>query len=132
MENSQRSVIVASRDERGGACGIDPTTAPNIAEVRDRVRAEGIILGGTLQPTPRSGNQNCLASPVEIIVHDEYGTEHRLIADYLEEYSLSSGSTLYYLYISAVPSNCRWLVGRALEVSELTRTKALGEKVATK
>ncbi|MGH7224194.1 MAG: hypothetical protein ACRELF_13265, partial [Gemmataceae bacterium] len=80
--------------------------------------AQGIVLGGALQPASKS-NQSSLASPIQIIAHDEYGKEHRLIADHLEEYNLSSGSTLYYLYASDAVCDYRWLVGRTLELAEL-------------
>jgi hypothetical protein len=69
-----------------------------------------------------------LASPVQIIAHDEQGKEHRLIANQLEEYSLSSGSTLYYLYVAEAPCECSWLVGRTLAVANFgSRQPDIGE-----
>jgi hypothetical protein len=116
---SKLCLVIASQDEEGGVRAIDPAAASNLTEVRDRMHAQGIVLGGTLQPAPRSGTQSSLASPIHVIAHDEHGKEHRLIADHLEAYSLSSGSTLYYLYLPEAPCDCRWLVGRTLEVLDL-------------
>jgi hypothetical protein len=117
--NSKQCVVIASQDEREVVRSIDPMAASNLSEVRDRLHAHGIILGGPLPSTPRSSTQSSLASPVQVIANDEHGKEHRLIADHLEEYSLSSGSTLYYLYVPEAPGDCRWLVGRTLEITEL-------------
>lgn len=117
--NSKLCVVIASQDEREGVRAIDLTAASDLTEVRDRLRAQGIVLGGPLQPAPRPGPQSNLVPPVEIIAHDEHGKEHRLIAYHLEAYSLSSGSTLYYFYIPEASCDCRWLVGRTLEVAEL-------------
>lgn len=115
-ENNKECVVVAYRDVRHGEREIDLTDAANLADVRERLRAEGIVLGGSLQPAPKAGTQNNMTSPLQIIAHDEHGEEHRLIADHLDEYSLSSGMLLYYLYVSQAPCDCRWLVGRTLEV----------------
>ena len=41
------------------------------------------------------------------------------MASQLEEYSLSSGSLLYYLLVPEATQDCRWLVGRTLEVAEV-------------
>ena len=131
-ENNKGCVVVAYRDVRYGEREIDLTDAANLAEVRERLRAEGIVLGGPSQPTREAGTQNNLASPVQIIAHDEHGNEHRLIADYMDEYSLSSGLLLYYLYVSKEPCDCQWLVGRTLEVAEVgSRQPDLAEPIAT-
>lgn len=112
-------VVVASLDERQGVRETDMSDASNLSEVRDRLRDQGITLGGPLQDDPSSGTRSGVASPVEIIAHDEQGGEHRFVAEALEEYSLSSGSTLYFLYVRDAPSECNWLVGRALELMPL-------------
>jgi hypothetical protein len=117
--NGKLCVVIASQDEREGARALDPTAPSSLPEVRDRLHAQGIALGGPLQPARRCSTGGSPASPVRIIAHDERGKEHRLVADHLEEYSLSSGSTLYYLYVPEAPCDCRWLVGRTLEVAEL-------------
>jgi hypothetical protein len=117
--NSKLCVVIASQDEGAGVRAIDPAAASNFTEVRDRMHAQGIVLGGPLQPAPRSGTQSSPASPIHVIARDEHGKEHRLLADHLEEYSLPSGSTLYYLYVPEAPCDCRWLVGRTLQVVEL-------------
>jgi hypothetical protein len=117
-ENDKRCVVIASRDDQAGDRLIDLTSDLDLTEARNRLRAQGIVLGGPLQPAPRPGTPSGLTPPVEIIARDEQGKEHRLIADYLEEYSLSSGSTLYFFDVSEVLSDCRWLVGRTLEVVE--------------
>jgi hypothetical protein len=117
--NSKLCVLIASQDEPEGHTAIDPTAPSAVTEVRERLHAQGIVLGGPLPPVPRSGTPSNLASPIQIIAHDEHGKKHRLIADHLEEYSLSSGSTLYYLYVSEAQCDCRWLVGRTLEVAEV-------------
>jgi hypothetical protein len=54
-----------------------------------------------------------------------------LIADKLEEYSLSSGSSWYCFSITAAPGDCHWLVGRVLEVAEVA-TKRKRRAVETK
>ncbi len=112
-------VVVAYREDRHGDRESDLTDPSNLTAVRDRLRAQGILLGGPLQPARLAGVQGSLAPPVQIIAHDERGSEHRLVADQLEEYSLSSGSTLYLLSLSESPCDCRWLVGLTLEVAEL-------------
>jgi hypothetical protein len=53
------------------------------------------------------------------MARDEAGTEHRLNGELVEKYSLSSGSEWYHLHIPEVLSDCHWLVGRTLELSEL-------------
>jgi hypothetical protein len=111
-------VVVAYRDDRHEARESDLTDPANWTAVRDRLRAQGILLGGPLQPARLAGVQSSLAPPVQIIAHDEGGSEHRLVADQWEEYSLSSGSTLYFLSLSESPGDCGWLVGRTLEVAE--------------
>lgn len=130
-ENKEGCLVVASRDVRHGVREIDITDASNLTEVKERLRAQGVVLGKQLPPAPRSNNQSSAASPIQIIAHDEHGKEHRLIADHLEEYSLSSGSILYYLYIPEAPCDCRWLVGRTLELAELeSRQPDIAEKIA--
>lgn len=130
-ENDEGCLIVAYRDVRHGDREIDITDASHLTEVKDRLRTQGIVLGGELPLAPRPSNQSSAASPVQIIAHDERGKEHRLIADHLEEYSLSSGWVLYYLYIAEAPCDCRWLVGRPLELAELgSRQPDIAEKVA--
>jgi hypothetical protein len=116
--SGSQCIVVASQDEREGVRAIDPTAPSNLAEVRDRLQAQGIVLGGPLHPAQRPGTDNNPAPPVQITARDEQGKEYRLIVDKLEEYSLSSGSTFYYLYVGAAPGDCRWLVGRTLEVAE--------------
>jgi hypothetical protein len=114
----KQCVVIASRDERAGVRTMDLAAPSDLTDVRDRLRAQGIVPGGPLQPARGLVARGRLASPVQIIAQDEHGREHRLIADQLEEYSLSSGSTLYYLYVPEASSDCRWLVGRTLEVAE--------------
>src|SRR5438477_11944112 len=97
--DSKLCVIIASQDERECIREIDLTDDSSLTEVRDRLHAQGIVLGGPLQPARRSTPQRSPASPYQITAHDDHGNEHRLIADYLEECSLSSGPTLYYLYV---------------------------------
>jgi hypothetical protein len=129
--SSKQCVVIAAQDERAGMRTIDPTAPSNLAAVRDRMRAQGIVLGGPLQPARQPGTQSRLASPVQIIAHDEQGHEHRLMADQLEEYSLSTGSTLYYLHVAEAPGDCGWLVGRTLEVAEFrSRSPDIAEQVA--
>ena len=117
--NSKLCVVIASQDEREVARAIDLTAASDLTEVREQLRAQEIVLGRPLKPAPRLSTQSSLASPIEIIAHNEHGQEHRLTVDHLEEYSLSSGSTLYYFYVLDTSCDCRWLVGRTLEVAEL-------------
>ena len=115
--SGKQCVVVASRDQEAGVGASDPRASSNLAEVRDRLRAQGIVLGGPLQPAERPGAPSSLASPVQLIAHDEHGKEHRLIADQWEEYSLSSGSILYYFSVPEAPGDCRWLVSRTLVVA---------------
>jgi hypothetical protein len=117
--NGKLCVVIASQDEREDVRAIDPADAAHLLEVRDRLHAQGIVLGGPLQPAPRSSTRSNIVSPIQIIAHDERGEAHRLIVDHLEEYGLSSGSTLYFLYVPEASCACSWLVGRALEVAEL-------------
>ena len=124
--NGQRCVVVASQEEREDAKAVEPRAAANLAEVRDRLHGRGIVLGGPLQPAQRSSTQSNRSSPVQIIAHDELGNEHRLTAVQVEEYSLSSGSTLYYLYVSEASSDCLWLLGRTLEVAEFENRSIKG------
>lgn len=129
--NSKRCVVIASQDEREVVRPIDLTAASDLTEARDRLRAQGIVLGGPLQPASSPGSQSSLASPLEIIARDERGKEHRLLVDHLEEYSLSSGSTLYYFYLPETLCDCLWLVGRTLEVAKLgNRPPDIAEAVA--
>src|SRR3989442_709192 len=104
-ENDKVCVIVASKDDLESVRAIDPTDASNLSEVKERLRSQGIVLGGLSLPARKTSTQSSLRSPVQIIAHDEQGKEHRLIADSLDEYSLSSGSTLYYLFVPQVPSD---------------------------
>lgn len=116
-DNNRGCVIVASRDGRHGSTEIDLADTSRFPEVKDRLRAQGLVPGGPLPPAPRSSGAGSRTSPTQLIIHDEQGKEHRLIADELEEYSLSSGSSLYYFHVAEAPLDCRWLVGRALEVA---------------
>ncbi len=93
--------------------------ASQLAEVRDRLHAQGIRLGEPLQAASTPKTESNPASPVQIVARDEDGNEHRLIADSVKEWSLSSGTTLYYLHIPEAIGDCHWLVGRTLELSEL-------------
>ena len=110
--------VIASQEEREGARVIDPLDPSNFSEVRNRLQAQGIVLG---EPSPlarRLDTQSHLRSPIQIIAQDEQGRKHTVIVESFEEYSLSSGSTLYYLYVSGVPSDFHWLVGHALELAD--------------
>jgi hypothetical protein len=126
----RQCVVVASRDEGADVGASDPMAPSDLAEVRDRLRAQGIVLGGPLQAAERPSALSSLAYPVQLIAHDEHGQEHRLIADQLAEYSLSSGSTLYYFSVAEAPADCRWLESRTLEVAEqrATSTEGYGER----
>ena len=115
--DSKQCVVIASQDERADMPAMDPLAATNMTEVRDRLHAQGIVPGGPLQAAPRATTPSSLASPLQIIAHDEHGNEHRWVVDQLDEYRLSSGSTLLYLYVPETPCDCRWLVGRILEVA---------------
>src|SRR5437899_1741290 len=127
-EGNKECVVVACSDEPQDVREVDVTDALILAGARDSLRAQGMILGGPLQAARTAGTQSKPDSPVEIIAHDEDGQEQRLIADHSEEYCLSSGSTLYYFYISELPGDCRWLVGRTLEiVGESKRTLDVGD-----
>ncbi len=117
--DGKRCVVIASREERADIPTTDSAAATDMTEVKDRLRAQGIVLGGPLQAAPRASTQRTLASPIQILVHDDQGNEHRWIADQLDEYSLTSGSTLFYLYVPETPYDCRWLVGRTLQIAEL-------------
>lgn len=129
--NSKQCVVIASQNEREGVRTVDLTAASDLTEVRERLRAQGIVLGGSLQPAPRPGTQSGLASPIEIIAHTEHGKVHRMSVDHLEEYSLSSGSTLYYFYVPDTSCDYRWLEGRTLEVAEVgNRQPDIAEPVA--
>jgi hypothetical protein len=130
-ENGDGCVIVAAAPGGGGGAGvIDPRAASSLPEIRDRLLAEGIVLGGPLQPAPTPNTQSHLTPPVEIIGHDEHGKEHRLSADRLEEYRLSSGSALYYLFVRQMACDCRWLLGQTLAVAEVsTRPPGVAERV---
>lgn len=127
----KRCVVIASRDERPGVGAIDASTPSTLAEVRERLRTQGVLLWGPLQPAQRLSTPSRPASPVQIIALDEHGHERRLVADNLEEYSLSTGSALYYLHVAETPGDCGWLVGRTVEVAEVgTRPPAGAEQEA--
>ncbi len=119
-ENSNLWLIIASQDGQEVVRAVDLMAASNLTEVRDRLHAQGVVLGQPLQPAPTPTAPSSLAPPVRIITHDDDGNERQWLADRLEEYSLSSGSTLYYLYVPEAPCDCRWLVGRTLELAEIT------------
>src|ERR1700730_2102160 len=87
-ENNKGCVVVAYQDVRHGLGESDLKDASDLTKLSDRLRAQGLVLGGPLPPGRTSSVQTGLASPVQIIAHDERGKEHRLIADHLEEYSL--------------------------------------------
>lgn len=117
-ESDKACVVVASRENvRHGTSEIDLTDPSILSEVRNRLHAAGIALGKPTQSTRNCSTQSGPRSPVQIIAHDENGKQHRLVADSVEEYSLSSGSILYFLYLSEVPADCQWLIGRTLELS---------------
>jgi hypothetical protein len=120
-DNSKRCLIIASQDERADVRAMDLTAVSDLTVARDRLRAQGIVLGGPLQPAATPSNPSSPASPLVIIAHDEHGKEHRLIVDHREEYNLSSGSTLYYFSVPEASCDCRWLVGRTLEVADESR-----------
>jgi hypothetical protein len=112
-------MVIASKDDGVGSRLIDLMDSSQLDEIRETLRSKGIRLGETLQAAPRSDTQSSPASPLQVVAHGEEGKEHRLIADSVEEYSLSSGSTLYFLQIPDALCDCRWLIGHTLELSEL-------------
>ncbi len=119
-------VVAASPEERGRAASKSLTDLTRLSEAKVQLQSRGIILGespplGSRCPTPTGPRV-----PIQITAHDDLGNEHRLIADSLEEYSLSSGSTLHYLHVPGVPADFQWLVGRTLELTEL-RPVAIGK-----
>jgi hypothetical protein len=116
-DNDGASIVVVSRDETVAAREADPTDISNLSEVRKRLHAQGMTLGEQLQRARTSGS-DMLCRPDCIVAHDEQGKRHRLTIESLEDYSLSSGSTLYFLRITESLSSCRWLVGRTLELRE--------------
>jgi len=114
-------VVIATQDEPVSGNLTDTPDRLNLAEVKERLRAQGIVLGGKLAAAEGSRARSSLSGPVQLIAHDEHGTEHRLIANQFEECNLSSGSTLYYFFIGKAPGDCRWLVNRTLEVAEVAQ-----------
>ncbi len=124
--NSNRCVVIAAKDDPEGERALDLTAVSNLAEAKDQLRARGIVPGGPLLHAPGPAKPNGLAAPIEIIARDQHGKEHRLLADHVDAYSLSSGSTLYYFYVSEAPRDCRWLVGHTLDIAEAaTRESAV-------
>lgn len=113
--NSKLCVVIASQDEREGARAIDLTAASDLTAEREQLRAQGIVLGGPLEPAPSLSTQSSLASPIEIIAQNEHGKEHRLTVDHLEEYSLSS-----------VRKRGSFRIGQAEQSSEVDRGRHPG------
>src|SRR5437868_11918663 len=105
-EGNAGCVVVAGKDARHGTPEIDITDTAKLTEVRDRLRALGLVLGGPGQPSESSSARTNLAAPVEIIAHDDDGKEHRFIADTFEEYRLSSGGELHYFFLAETPDDC--------------------------
>jgi len=81
LGNSKRCVVVVSRDEREAVGTIDPGAGSNLTQMRDRLDAQGIVLGGPLQPVSTSSTQGSLASPIRVSASDELVKEVRLIVD---------------------------------------------------
>jgi hypothetical protein len=112
-------VVAASEDERGRAHLRSFPDVTNVSEVQAQLQARGIVLGGS-PPRGAYGRTATRPSfPVRITAQDDRGNECVVMADSLEEYSLSSGSTLYYLRVPGAPAALQWLVGRTLELTEL-------------
>jgi hypothetical protein len=131
-EDNKGCVVVTYEDARHGVREIDFTDPASLTDVKERLRAQGIVLGGVGQPAQRSSARTGLAAPVEIIAHDDDGKEHRFIADKMEEYSLSSGWTLYYFFVPETPDDCLWLKGRHLDVASFGACQPdIGEPAAS-
>ena len=122
-------VIVASQDERESVPSIDITDLSKLADIKAKIEAEGIVLGGT-SLSAQSHVHSSLSSSMQLTAHDDLDRKHVLIADCLEEYSLSSGSALYYFYIPDSSSDFHWLVGRTLRVTDVQTKKSKEKKTA--
>ncbi len=119
-DNNPGCILVAYQDVRHCERDIDIGNASNLGEVKERLRAAGIVLGGR-SPLARTPPNSRSSSPaaIQIIAQDEHGTERRFTGDNLDVYSLSSGLTLYYLRVPEAVEDCRWLIGRTLELAEM-------------
>lgn len=114
-ENHEGCILVAFENVCPIEREVDLSDASVLTKARDSLRAQGIVLRGSSQVAHDTRPKD-KSSPVQIIAHDDTGDEQRLMVDRLDEYRLSSGSSLYYLHTSESADNCRWLVDRDLSV----------------
>jgi hypothetical protein len=60
--NNQVCAVIASQVERAGVRVFDPTDTSNVADVKDWLHAQGIVLGGTITPQPKGGHAELAAT----------------------------------------------------------------------
>jgi hypothetical protein len=118
LNDQARLIIIASQDKGESSRSIVATDLSDLSKVKTKLDSLGIVLGGTSTTTAKSPAQTSGRSPVELTASDELGRQRSLIADSWEEYELSSGSTLYYFYITDAPGDYHWVVGRELEMCQ--------------
>ena len=116
-------VIVASQDEQERVRAIDLTDLSKSADIKANLESQGIALGAT-PLSVKVHAQSTLPPSIQLTAHDDLGREHLLIADSWQEYSLSSGSALYYFYIPDSSGDYRWLVGRTVKVTDVQAKKS--------
>ena len=111
-------VIVASQDERTSERWQEVTDPTTWGAIKARLTSQGIALGEAslaLKPSVPSRSD----STIQLAATDDRGRIHGLIADGLEAYSLSSGSTLSYFFVPNAPGDFHWLVGRHVDVQDV-------------
>ncbi len=110
------AVVIAFKDEEVGSYA--GFTDPSYLEmVKKKLATMNIALGGPM-PKQQPAKKTSFHPPLLITGKDRENKTKTAIADDIEEFSLSSGSKLFYLYLFAKVEDLAWMIGQNLELTE--------------
>jgi hypothetical protein len=126
--HADKVLLVAYAEDTPAAGTLVPVTHllqdGDLSRIKAALTAQGLALGERTPGRPQRPGGTSLLVPIWLAALDDQGHEHSYLASIAEEYALSTGGRLYYLYLSEAEGALRWLVGKPLTLREVTRGTA--------
>jgi hypothetical protein len=86
---------------------------------KELLKSRNIVLGGPLsQCSPATSAEPRLQPPLLISGTDKHDCRRTIVAEGIDEWSWSFGSTVYCLYALVDADEVAWMVGQELELEE--------------
>jgi hypothetical protein len=112
-------LVIASSDVQTGTLGRPPIDENWLTGAKNKLASMGLKLGGapsTKTPEAMADTRNEYpAPPVDIHVNCQ-PPENDILAEQMEVYELSSGSTIVFLYVFDMRDNLQWMIGKRIEL----------------